>query len=153
MPTQLWHRSVDMDRLYSPFLEAVLALQAECVASGYSYKVYSGHRPFDEQQALYEAHLKGAPRAAPPGLSAHNYGLAVDCARLLPDGKLSWDAYEVLEMLVSKHGLVTGKSFGDRPHLQWPGYVSGAQLRPLKVIYEAASGTELDKLKAVWQTL
>src|SRR5688572_3401312 len=97
MPADLF-TMVDLDRLYPTFLEALLNCITECRMLGVDYKVYSGHRSFDEQAKLYTAYLKGGNRAAPPGLSSHNYGLAVDCARRMPDKKLSWDAkdYRVL---------------------------------------------------------
>jgi peptidoglycan L-alanyl-D-glutamate endopeptidase CwlK len=144
-----------MDLLYPPFLEALLNLQMECRLLGSSYKIYSGHRPFDEQRVLYEKYLAGGPKAAPAGLSAHNYGLAVDCARLLPSGKLSWDSadYKILEDTVEKHGLITGKSFNDQPHVQWPNVVSGKELWPLKIAYSKAPGSETEKLKVVWDGL
>lgn len=144
-----------MDLLYPPFLGALLDLQMECKLLGSPYKVYSGHRQFDEQRQLYYKYLDGGPKAAPPGLSAHNYGMAVDCALLLPDGKLSWlgEHYETLEKTAEKHGLVTGKAFGDRPHVQVPNYVTGTQLWPLKTVYNRTPGTELEKLKAVWNVV
>lgn len=154
VPSYLFHKSVNLDLLYPPFLEALLNLLMECHLQGSSYKVYSGHRGFDEQTELYEKHLQGGPRAAPAGLSAHNYGMAIDCARLVA-GKLSWDPsdYKVLEETVGKHGLITGASFNDRPHVQWPGYVNARQLLPLKALYASVQGGMADQLKAVWAHL
>ncbi len=155
VPSYLFHKSVNLDLLYPPFLEALLDCLMECHLLNSSYKVYSGHRPFEEQEELYKKHLQGGPRAAPPGLSAHNYGLAIDCARIVA-GKLSWDAkdYAEMEATAPKHGLITGKSFNDQPHVQFPGYVTGAQLLPLKALYSGMTqGDELSKLKLVWETL
>lgn len=154
VPSYLFHKSVNLDLLYPPFLEALLNLLMECHLKGSSYKVYSGSRSFDEQTELYEKHLQGGPRAAPAGLSAHNYGLAIDCARLVA-GKLSWDSadYKMLEETVSKHGLITGAPFNDRPHVQWPAYVNARQLLPLKALHASVQGDAADKLKAVWSFL
>lgn len=146
---------LDLDRLYPPFLESLLDCLTECRMLGVDYKVYSGHRPFDEQAKLYEAHLKGGPRAAPPGLSAHNYGLAVDCAKRLPNKKLSWEPkdYDTLLAVLPKHGLLSGKNYKDLPHVNWPKYERAQELLPLKVVYNATFGDELSKLRAVWSTL
>lgn len=146
---------VNLDLLYPPFLEALLNCLVECRMLGVDYKVYSGHRPTDEQAKLYELHLKGGPRAAPPGLSTHNYGLAVDCAKRLHNGKLSWDGkdYDTLLAVLPKHGLKSGKSYNDLPHINWPKYERARELLPLKVVYNATQGDELTKLKAVWEKL
>jgi peptidoglycan L-alanyl-D-glutamate endopeptidase CwlK len=143
---------VNLDLLYPPFLEALLNCLTECRMLGVDYKVYSGHRPTDEQAKLYEIHLKGGPKAAPPGLSAHNYGLAVDCAQRLPNKKLTWDikSYDTLLTVLPKHGLLSGKAYNDLPHINWPEYESARQLLPLKVVYNATVGDEPTKLKAVW---
>lgn len=154
MPSELI-RMLQLDYLYPPFLEALLSAVAECKMLGYPYKCYSGFRSTDAQRILHEAYIAGGPRAAPAGLSAHNYGLAIDCALLLPTGKLSWAEkdYEMLLKILPKHGLLSGKAFKDLPHVQWPGYVTGKQLLPLKSMYNAATGSELVKLKAVWQKI
>ncbi len=156
MPSDLFRRDVNLDYLYPPFLEALLSLLTECRMLGTDYKVYSGYRSNAEQLVLYDKYLKGGAKAAPVGLSAHNYGLAIDCARLLPNKTLTWEGkeYSLLEETAPKHGLVTGKAFGDRPHVQWPGYVNGRELLPLKIVYNKATGTELERLKiAVWPTI
>ena len=49
-----------------------------------------GFRTFDEQNALYQKHLKGGPLAAAPGHSPHEFGLAIDFAEIV-NGKLLWD--------------------------------------------------------------
>ncbi len=154
MPSSLV-RMLNLDYLYPPFLQELLNFLAECRMLGYEYKCYSGFRATDEQRKLYEAYLAGGAKAAPPGLSAHNYGLAIDCARLMPSGKVSWDKadYDMLLKVIGKHRLVSGASFGDLPHVQWPDYVSARQLLPLKQLYNATSGEELSRLKSVWTSL
>ena len=37
-----------------------------------------GHRTLEEQASLWAKYQDGGPKAAPPGKSAHNFGLAVD---------------------------------------------------------------------------
>jgi peptidoglycan L-alanyl-D-glutamate endopeptidase CwlK len=154
MPSDLLRR-LNLDYLYPPFLEELLSLLAECRMMGYDYKCYSGFRATDEQRKLYEAYLAGGAKAAPAGLSAHNYGLAVDCARVVGSGKLSWakEDYGMLLKVLPKHHLVSGASFSDLPHVQWPDYVSARQLLPLKQAYNVSKGTEPERLKAVWKTL
>lgn len=51
--------------------------------------VHYGFRTWAEQQQLYEKFQQGGPEAAPPGKSAHEYGLAVDFHQIV-DGKDSW---------------------------------------------------------------
>lgn len=47
-------------------------------SSSYTWEVRYGFRSLEEQDALYRKYQAGGPRAAPPGRSAHNFGLAVD---------------------------------------------------------------------------
>lgn len=47
-------------------------------ASPYTWGVCYAFRSIALQKELYDKHLAGGPRAAPPGRSAHNFGLAVD---------------------------------------------------------------------------
>lgn len=148
-------RMLNLDYLYPLFLEKLLDALTECRLLGYNYKCYSGYRSHDEQRKLYEAYLAGGSRAAPAGLSAHNYGLAVDCARIVEGGKLSWDPehYDTLLKILPKHSLMSGRNFKDLPHVQWPSHVTGKDFLKLKTVYNAASGDELSRLKAVWEFL
>lgn len=154
MPSDLVSR-LNLDYLYPPFLERLLSFLAECRMLGYDYKCYSGYRSMDEQRKLYEAYLAGGAQAAPPGLSAHNYGLAVDCARRMSNGKLTWDKgeYVMLLKVLPKHDLKSGVGYSDRPHINFPKYVSARQLLPLKAKYSATSGTDLERLKQIWTSL
>lgn len=150
---------VDRSLLYPAFARSLEAVLERCHARGHDYYVTSGTRLYDAQAALYERHLKGGPRASPPGLSAHQYGLAVDVA---PDGSpapglqpdYSPAAYQVLAEEVRVAGLTWGGDFRsgrpDRPHVQWPGYVTGAELRPLRELWLATPGTDDERLRAVW---
>ena len=102
--------------------------------SRWTWYVVSGFRSLKEQAKLwlaYKAHLDGtgppAPRAAPPGKSAHNYGLAIDVVLDTDDGKPglqpSWDrrlpAWVSLKTRSLPHPrLKHGWSFGDWPHIE-----------------------------------
>lgn len=46
--------------------------------SPYTWGVCYAFRSLDLQADLHRKYLAGGPRAAPPGRSAHNFGLAVD---------------------------------------------------------------------------
>lgn len=154
MPTDLVKR-LDLGLFYPPFLDALLEVLAACRAKGVDYKVYSGFRSFEEQHKLYQAFLAGGSRAASPGRSAHNFGLAADCARLLPSGKLSWEHkdYEVLLDVLPVHGLKSGAPYNDKPHINWPNYEGATQLRPLDKLFRTTPGSLQDRLKVVWRYL
>ncbi|AIQ14615.1 M15 family metallopeptidase [Paenibacillus durus] len=74
---------------------AAVALIQRCYACGIPILITQGLRTLAEQEALY-AQGRTKPGTvvthARGGYSYHNYGLAVDFALLLPDGKnVSWD--------------------------------------------------------------
>lgn len=56
-----------------------------------TWLVTQGWRSRAVQAALYAHYQAGGPLAAPPGLSPHEWGLAVDVALLRADGSVSWD--------------------------------------------------------------
>ena len=160
MPTDLVSR-LNLDLLYPPFLEKVLALLANCRALGQDFVAYSGFRSYAEQDTLHKAYISGKGGiAAPPGLSAHNYGLAVDVARdanlVQPGLQPVWGMadYELLRTEAPKVGLVWGGTFKDPVHVQWPNYVTGGQLAPLRVKWMATQkGPTQNKstLQEVWK--
>ncbi len=59
--------------------------------------------------------------------------------------------FKVLVEEARRVGLVSGADFDDAPHVQWPSFVSGASLLPLKTAWEASSGSVEAKLAQVWQ--
>ncbi|WP_375104035.1 M15 family metallopeptidase [Paenibacillus sp. RS8] len=74
---------------------ATVALIERCYARGVNIVITQGLRTIAEQDALY-AQGRTKPGSivtnAKGGTSYHNYGLAIDFALLLPDGKqVSWD--------------------------------------------------------------
>ncbi len=165
MPTELLQRVMkQLDYLYPPFLEKVLAVLAECRARGVDYYILGdgAYRSYAEQAKIY-AQGRTTPGAivthARPGYSAHNYGLAVDCAR---DADLTraglqprWGQtdYDLLGEVAQQHGLVWGGKFHrvDRPHIQWPGYVTGRELDLLRAVMLDPKIPDADKLRRVWQ--
>jgi peptidoglycan L-alanyl-D-glutamate endopeptidase CwlK len=150
---------IDADLLWPEFTSRLLALLSRCAERGQPYYATCGHRSYAESARLYRAHLAGGPRAAPPGMSGHNFGLAVDVAPDADPAKAglqpSWDRarFEVLDEEAPRFGLVTGARYGDAPHVEIPGFVRGPELAPLHRMHEATRGTERDKLRAVWRRL
>jgi hypothetical protein len=90
--------------------------------SPHAWAVTQGLRTKDEQADLYRKYLAGGPLAAPPGRSAHNWGLAVDVAALTPAGP-SWSydlpQWQWLYDACDAHPrLRSGYHFGDDDHIQ-----------------------------------
>lgn len=105
----------------------------------WTWYVLSGLRTMEEQAALHRIALAGGPRAAPPGRSAHNYGLAVDVALdgnmgtpgLQPDYKVVRNSgWLWLRDVIAPHPrLSSGWRYGDWPHIerfQWVKYRTAA---------------------------
>ena len=109
---------------------AELVMGAE-IASGLEWIVTSCRRTMAEQQALYDQGRKTPGKIvtkAPPGYSAHNYGLAADLAPM-KDGKIWWAAPDIIWKQMAdvavKMGLTAGyywKGFQDRPHVEDPSW-------------------------------
>jgi hypothetical protein len=87
-----------------------------------------GWRSTAEQAALYQAFLAGGPKAAPPGLSPHEYGLAIDVV-LDIDGKVggavSWDTKKYAKQwnglwaaVDASPELHSGRFFQDADHIE-----------------------------------
>lgn len=157
MPADLVKR-IDLDKIYPPFLERALTLLARCRKRGADYVAIFGYRSYAEQAQLHANYLAGkGGRAAPPGASAHNYGLAIDFARdadaSAPGLQPDWSdaAYRILGEEAAKLGLHWGAGYGDRPHISWPGYVSASDLAPLRLVWERSRGTDAERLAEVWR--
>lgn len=149
---------LDLDSIYPPFLEKVIGVVSDCQTKGAAYFAISGLRTYAEQTKLYEqGRTKPGPKvtSARAGESAHNFGIAMDFCRdgvldragLQPDYRP--ESYAELGAAAHERGLVWGGSwqFKDYPHVQWPGFVTAAQLEPLRQQYEAGG------LSAVWRFL
>lgn len=133
---------INVGMLYVPFVCEILEVLAACSARGVDYYPYCGHRTYAESGELYEKWVTGkGGRAAPPGASQHNFGLAVDVA---PDGDMAktglqpdWRdaAYVILgEEVAKRPRLHWGNSYNDSPHVGWADFVS----RPRITILDSA---------------
>lgn len=90
--------------------------------STWSWHVMYGFRSLELQAKLYAAHLAGGPLAAPPGKSAHNFGLAVDL-QLIVAGKQEWNVKSagwqwLFNAIIPTPRLHSGIGFGDFDHIE-----------------------------------
>lgn len=115
---------VDASPLNPVFREDVADLLGR---SPFTWVVTYGYRSLAEQASLYEKYQAGGPRAAPPGESAHNYGLAVDVVLDLepdvPGLQPSWDTSKpgwvwLFNAVAAHPRLKSGASFGDGGHIE-----------------------------------
>lgn len=150
---------IDADQLWPPFLERLLHCLARCAERGQPYFATYGFRSYEESAELHRKHLAGGPKAAPPGSSGHNFGIACDVA---PDAnpakpglqpKYDVKLYRVLVEEAPRFGLTTGAPYGDHPHVEIPGLVRARELATLRRIYETTPGGHAEKLAAVWAHL
>lgn len=120
----IYWRNIKPELLYQPFRIDVEKLLSE---SKYSWYVTDGYRSPERSDQLYEIYLNGGPKAAPGGLSAHNWGLAIDVSLDGDDVKEgnqpTWNAKAAgwiwLWATIAKHPrLSSGIKFGDGPHIQ-----------------------------------
>lgn len=154
-------RRVYLGAYYPAFLERLLAARAKAAERGAQYVSERGFDSWARQHQLRQAFLEGkGGRAAPAGLSAHQYGLAddvtADADLFKPGLQPTWEskAYDIHGEELARVGLVWGASFNDRPHANWPGFVSGAQLQPLLDMWRSAAGASDEmKLRAIWNYL
>jgi len=113
--------AASLDLLDTSIRDAAKELVRQCGVAGLLPKVTSTLRSTQEQTRLYRAHLAGAGGypVAPPGLSAHEYGLAFDLVvspiTYLPDVGAVW---------ISWGG---GWSPSDAVHFEYPGAETIAQ--------------------------
>lgn len=87
----------------------------------------SGYRDEDKQQQLYEDYREGRSRipAAPPGTSAHGWGLALDFSvgRPYPQDREYWEFYWRLARHLGFHAL----GAYDPPHIEVKNWRAVAQ--------------------------
>lgn len=125
MPIQ-W-RSVDPALLNNGFAADIDKLLRE---SPHTWVVTHGYRSLAEQEALWLKYKAGGPKAAPPGKSPHNYGLAVDVVLdgspapgLQPDWNIAHDGWLWLFDAIWRHPrLHSGRSFHDADHIERLGW-------------------------------
>lgn len=101
---------------------------------GFATFIASSARSLAEQSRAYQAYLQGkGGRAAPPGYSAHNYGLAIDVVIRAPNGSDPWAwaktgagkaAYHLLHQVAKHYGLenIAAVAPDDPFHLQAPNW-------------------------------
>lgn len=153
---------IDTSLLYPPFKDRLSACVEDLASRGNPFYAYFGFRDFDLQAALYRNWLarKGG-KAAPPGDSAHQYGLAADCAPdidlVKPGLQPSWNEKDffVLGMAALRHNLRWLGNIRDYPHLNYPGFVSKMQLEPLKKKWISLPPqiSAKEKLQEIWKTV
>lgn len=88
------------------------------------------YRSLEEQQVLYQKYLAGGPLAAPPGESAHNYGLAVDI-HVVENGVSKWSGinFEIAMTNFVNAGCVRlPPQYNDPGHLEHPQWRTLAKL-------------------------
>lgn len=155
-------RRVYLGTYYPPFRTKILKVKAAAADRGAEYWSEFGYRPMALQTELRVKYLQGkGGRAAPAGLSGHQYGLAddstADASTRVPGLQPTWapQMYEILGQEASKEGLIWGKSFGDLPHVQWPGFVNGTELGILLALWKGfpVTDSEDSKLLKVWAFL
>jgi hypothetical protein len=107
------------------------ASNAQLNPEGLEVRISHGTRSLEEQGQLYRKYLANRKyKAAPPGRSAHNYGMAIDIAIIRGSAAVDSPAtWERLGRLGESLGLRWGHGFDDDDHFQHPGIsTSGAQL-------------------------
>lgn len=117
----------------------------ECERAGVGIRYTQALRTFEYQNDLYQKYLKGGPKAAPPGLSYHEYGLAVDICLYHKDGSISYDMtedmdkdkikdFEEVAKIFELYGWRWGKAFKDPDHFEKSFGYSVQGLKHLKSI-------------------
>jgi hypothetical protein len=121
-----------LDPRFSPMARRFVdAANAEVNPEGLEVRISHGARSLAEQGDLYRKYLTDRKyKAAAPGHSAHNYGMAIDIAVI--QGSASIDnpsTWGRLGRLGESFGLRWGHGFDDDDHFQHPGIsTSGSQL-------------------------
>lgn len=121
----------DLHQSFQPMVRGLLSQGQKAIDNsefkGWQFFITDGYRSFEEQTKLY-AQGRTAPgnivTNAKAGQSAHNYGLAVDCA-FQKDKKLSYDQKmcALIYPIARKLGFELGadwKGFTDKPHFEHP---------------------------------
>jgi len=105
--------------LYGPWKQWCDWCLSELERRGYSGTVTSGKRSRAEQSRLYQNYITGRSTlpAAPPGRSAHEYGLALDF--VVDQGKNSPQQAKAMDLLRGWGGELVS---GDPVHVQYPGF-------------------------------
>lgn len=110
-----------LNGLYPPWKDWCSWCLNELKRRGYSGTVTSGVRSSTKQRQLYLDYVNGRSSlpAAPPGRSAHEYGLAIDF--VVDQGKDSAQQRAAMALLQSWGGELVAN---DIVHVQYPGFRS-----------------------------
>ena len=116
------------DGLHPIVRQKVIAVIIEARNAGLPVDLFEGLRSFERQRYLFE---EKKTTKAKPGLSWHNYGLAVDIV-FKPKNKWSWSDkhdWKKLGEIVKKHGFIWGGDWGwDMAHCEYhPGFKKASQ--------------------------
>lgn len=145
---------IDVSRIYPPFLAMAEGMIAQLAKDGAMYYATSGFRTFEEQTALYakgRTEPGGKVTNARAGMSAHQYGLAVDFVRDVDLDKHgvqpTWRAemYRPLADQARTSGLEPGfywLSLMDAPHVQLPLTLASISMMQLIQIHTHENGRE-----------
>lgn len=120
----------DLHQIFQPMVRELLSQGQKAIDSkfsGWEFFITDGFRSFEEQTKLYAQGRTTSGKIvtnAKAGQSAHNYGLAVDCA-FQKDGQLSYDLkmYSLIYPIARKLGFELGADwtgFTDKPHFEHP---------------------------------
>ena len=117
------------------FAQKLSLFEKALAAHGIKVILTWGYRSIESQNALY-AKGRTAPgnivTNARGGYSWHNFGLAADYAFVI-NGKVTWNGpWDTFGRIAKECGLEWGgswKTFKDRPHVQWTGGRTLAQMR------------------------
>jgi hypothetical protein len=146
-------------RLNAKFKPMVEQLLLEAKTQGLNPELVSGTRSMEEQQRIYNQGRTTPGQivsGAKPGISLHNYGMAVDIAALDDKGKLYYpDAtfYQRLATIAGQIGMKWGGNWtakdgisGDMGHFQYP--ITAAQARQQAPVSapKPSPQNDLDKL-------
>lgn len=151
---------INREYIYPPLLARVEVMLERLNRRGYRYVATRGWDSFATQDEIYAqgrtkpglivTHAKG-------GESQHNFGLALDFVfdadADKPGVQPSWEVQHYLPLASEclKAGLHTGRDYKDYPHVGWGSvFISGPQLMTLAHTYRTHQGTELDRLRYVW---
>lgn len=117
------------------FAQKLSLFEKTLAAHGIKVILTWGYRSIESQNALY---AKGRTTPgnivtnARGGYSWHNFGLAADYAFVI-NGKVTWNGpWDTFGKIAKECGLEWGgswKTFKDRPHVQWNGGRTLAQMR------------------------
>jgi peptidoglycan L-alanyl-D-glutamate endopeptidase CwlK len=124
--------SRSLDDLRPEVRSMVDAFLASCAAAGIDVLVTSTSRTNEEQAALYaKGRTAPGPKVtnAPPGQSAHNFGLAIDIVPMV-NGKPDWRGADLVWQQVGALGQAAGLEwagapgfpFPEEPHFQLPNW-------------------------------